>query len=113
MRQVIPTQNLPVKQVPRHRYIKLRVACLTPRDFAVSDLRGAVDYLKTIAGTSKHIGLVAIGETVKAGRYLLDPTPMLTLKQISGKTPAEVWAAFDADLDEQLSRLGRGHRSNL
>jgi len=93
--------------MPRYRYLKLRVMCLEPRDFSIGELRAAVEYLRAVPGadTAKHVGLVAIAATVPAGNFKLDPQPMLRLPEILGRTPAEVWKAFDADIDKQRSGL--------
>jgi hypothetical protein len=94
--------------VPRYSYIKLRVSCLEPRDFAINELRAAVEYLKTIPGADDPktlIGLIAIARIVPAGTIKLKPQPMLKLSVIRGKTPGQVWEAFDADVDDQIKGL--------
>lgn len=52
-----------------------------------------------------------VAETkVNAGKFKLLATPMLTLAEIIGKKPAQVWALFDAQVDkarEGLERRGK------
>ncbi|MGE3467987.1 MAG: hypothetical protein AB7J13_13780 [Pyrinomonadaceae bacterium] len=90
----------------RYRYRKLRVMCYEARWYGIDQLRSAVEYLRTVEQTP-HVGLVAYAAVVPAGPFLLEPKPMLGLSKILGKTPAEVWEAFDADVDEQISGLLR------
>jgi hypothetical protein len=40
-----------------------------------------------------------------AGPYKLLAQPMLSLDQVIGKKPSEVWALFDADVDRQRADL--------
>jgi len=76
--------------------------CLDPRSFGPSQLRLAVEHLKTIPNTddSPFVGLCA--EThVRAAKFRLIAKPFLRLDQILGRTPDEVWELFDSDVDEQ------------
>lgn len=82
--------------------------CLEDRYFGIDDMRSAVEYLKTIPEASAEktfIGLVAEAATVETGLFKLGPTPMIKLRDILGKTPAEVWDMFDADIDRQCADL--------
>jgi len=102
--------------MPRYRYTALRVTCLDPRGFGPGEMREAVEYLKTIPA-GPNIGLVAVTETGcrwPDGRVMfrLDAKPMLTLDEISGKTPTEVWELFDHDVDEQRKGLARRFLGN-
>lgn len=81
----------------KYAYSTLRVMCYNAKYFAVDQLREAVEYLKTQPQT-KFTGLQATTSTT-AGTYKLLAQPILPLDQILGKTPREVWAAFDVELD--------------
>src|SRR5688572_24890084 len=98
--------------MPRYNYVKLEVSCLTPRVFHVNDLRKAVEYLRSILGADApgtFVGLVA--EThVSAGKFKLNARPQLSLSEIVGRTPAQVWAAFDAAVDKEREGLERRGR---
>src|SRR5688572_33203982 len=98
--------------MPRYSYSRLKVTCLTPQEFNITDLRKAVECLRSIPGADAagtFIGLVA--ETkVSAGKFKLLATPMLTLPEIIGKTPAQIWEIFDGKVDkarEGLERRGK------
>ena len=46
---------------------------------------------------------VPVAEThVRMERFQFLAQPMLELKKIQGKTPQQVWAMFDADVDRQV-----------
>ena len=75
-----------------------------PKQFPACELRDAVEHLKPIPD-SKYVGLCAESETVRAGAFLLGPKAFLKLDQIRGRTPAEVWAAFDAEVDRLVYGL--------
>ena len=92
--------------MPRYSYVKLQVMCYEPKDFALNEMRAAVEYLKT-KPDSPHVGLVAIARQVRAGQFLLAPKPMINLKDILGKKPSEVWEMFDNKIDLQREGLAR------
>jgi len=71
--------------------------------FEVGQLREAVEYLK-LQPQTPFVGLVARTHTT-AGRYKLMAEPMLSLDEILGKTPSEVWALFDAGVDRSRKSL--------
>ncbi len=80
--------------------------CLHPRSFGPSQLRAAVEHLRTIPNPndSPFIGLSA--EThVRAARFQLIAKPFLRLDQILGRTPREVWELFDSDVDAQRRNM--------
>jgi len=79
--------------------------CYDAKWFAVDQLREAVEYLRSQPQTP-HTGLIARTNT-NAGRYKLSAEPMLLLDQILGKTPSEVWAAFDLEVDRWRTGLMR------
>lgn len=70
-------------------------------------MREAVEYLKTIPDTG-FTGLVAIAATIthEAG-FKLGAKPRLSLSQIIGKTPKEVWELFDKEVDSQIEGLAK------
>ena len=70
----------------------------------MNQLREAVEHLKSIPD-AKYVGLSAFAETVKAGAFLLGPQVFLKLDKIIGRTPTQVWAAFDAEVDRQMYGL--------
>lgn len=79
--------------------------------FATPELRVAVEYLKTMP-RSRYVGLIAMTQTGcrwPDGRVMfrLNAQPMLLIDKILGKTPAETWALFDRDVDEQRKGLAR------
>jgi len=89
--------------------------CSDSRYFEIAELRVAVAYLRSVASSMEittRIGLAAIAETVEAGSFKLDPQPMLHLSDIEGKTPSEVWDAFDLRIDASIAGLTRS-RSGL
>ena len=93
--------------MPRYKYQLLEVSCLDPRRFGPTQLREAVDHLKTVPGSDNpamHIGISAEA-LVQAGPYKLRARPILKLHQILGRTPREVWELFDADIDAQRDGL--------
>lgn len=61
--------------------------------FRTYEMRAAVAYLKRVANT-KHVGLQA-PITIRNERIWLYADPMITLDEIIGKTPRQVWAWFD------------------
>jgi hypothetical protein len=87
----------------QYLYEGLKVMCYHSREFSVDQLREAVEYLKTQPQT-EFTGLVAMTSTT-AGPYKLLAQPMLSLDQVIGKKPSEVWALFDADVDRQRADL--------
>lgn len=95
--------------MPKYEYLRLTVKCLEPRDFAVTELRAAVEYLREVVTqvSRPFVGVVADAGILPAGMFKLDGKVMLTLDEIEGRTPAEVWAAFDAKLDDEIEYLTR------
>ena len=94
----------------KYEYSTLRVMVYHDKYFPVDQLREAVEYLKT-QPQSEHTGLVARTLTA-AGTYKLLAEPMLSLGEITGKTPGEVWAAFDAGVDRWRAGLIRQGESS-
>jgi hypothetical protein len=62
---------------------------LEVQEYALSEMRTAVEYLRTQEQTG-FTGLAAVGEVVVAGPFKLWPQPMLQLSEIVGRTPSEV-----------------------
>jgi hypothetical protein len=87
----------------KYAYSALRVMCYNAKYFAIDQMREAVEYLKTQPQT-EFTGLQATTSTT-AGPYKLLAQPILPLDQIIGKTPAEVWDAFDAGVDRWRKSL--------
>lgn len=87
----------------KYVYSGLKVMCYYSREFAVDQLRPAVEYLKTQPQT-EFTGLIARTLT-DAGPYKLLAEPMLSLDQIIGKKPSEVWDLFDAGVDRWRAGL--------
>lgn len=88
----------------KYEYDELFVSCLHPKYFDPKDpgsLRAAVEHLRSI----ERVGFttITVRVSVAAGKYKLRAPAALYLEQIEGKTPAEVWAMFDAQVDEQIS----------
>lgn len=90
-------------------YKDLFVTCLEPRHFAIDDLRGAVEYLRPIVNdvNRKFVGVVADAGVIQAGQFKLRARAMLTLDEITGLTPSQVWAKFDHNIDEQVAYFER------
>lgn len=80
--------------------------CFDAKDYGVDQLRAAVEYLRTVEQTP-HVGLAAIGTITPAGAYKIIPEPMLSLSEITGRTPVEVWDLFDRRTDEWIEGLLR------
>lgn len=91
--------------MPKYRYDKLLVMCFEKREFPIDRLRDAVEYLETVP-ESKFTGLIA-ESSVRAGEFRLRAQPMLAMREISGKTPAQVWASFDRKVREEITSLER------
>lgn len=90
--------------MPKHLYKSILVMCLNSRTFPITELRQAVDHLRSIPDAK---GNFIVAETsVRAGQYRLRAMAALRLDQIKGKTPAEVWNLFDNDVDRQIQSLG-------
>jgi hypothetical protein len=87
--------------MPRYKYNSLMVLKYEPVSFDVSDLRGAVEYLKTVENRTKFVGILAEVK-VKAGPFKLLAPAFLTLEEIEGKTPSEVWDMLDRKVEEQV-----------
>jgi len=81
----------------KYAYSTLRVMCYHSREYRVDQMREAVEYLKTQPQT-EFTGLQARTSTT-AGPYKLQAEPRLPLDKILGKTPAQVWDMFDAEVD--------------
>ncbi len=79
--------------------------CLEGPYFKVTELREAVEYLKTVPQTG-YTGLQATTD-YKDDVIWLEAQPMLQLSEIEGKTPKEVWDMFDRAVDEKV----RSHRA--
>ena len=89
--------------MPRYRYDKLTVATLHSVDYPPTELREAVEHLKTLDQRG-FTGLTA-ETSARAGQYRLLARPFLKLDQIIGRTPRDVWEMFDADVDKQRKSL--------
>lgn len=79
--------------------------CYEKREFPIHQLREAVEYLKTVP-ESKFTGLIA-ESSVRAGELRLRAQPMLGIDVIRGKTPAQVWAAFDQRVNQEIASFER------
>ena len=86
--------------MPKYDYTRLRVMCLEGPYYRVDQLREAVEYLKTVPQTG-YTGLQAT-VPVKTDLINLLAQPILQLSDIVGKTPAEVWAMFDREVDRMV-----------
>lgn len=65
-------------------------------------MREAVAYLKE-QPQSDYVGLSAITNyRSKEFRFRLQASPMITLKEIIGRTPKQLWETFDADVTRQI-----------
>jgi hypothetical protein len=96
--------------MPRYQYDVLKVACFEPVFFKPHDIRAAVEHLKTIE-QRKLTGLQAETSTT-AGPYLLRAKVLISLDEIIGKTPEQVWAMFDEGVDaDRASLITRDYRS--
>jgi hypothetical protein len=98
----------------KYLYDKLYVSAFVPRLFAPVDntsLRLAVDFLRTLPQTA-FVG-ITVEVNVKAGPYKLRAPAHLTLSEIEGKTPAQVWKAFDAEVDRQIEYFENRARGNF
>ncbi len=96
--------------MPRYHYERLRVACLHPIDFDLSDplaLRKAVECLKSIPD-AKGTG-ISVETSVTAGPYKLRARVLLKLHDIIGKTPREVWELIDRRVDADRASLAKGN----
>jgi hypothetical protein len=88
------------KFISKYRYRKLIIGAHQPMEFDPQYLRRAVTYMKQIPGA------MLLAETVvKVAGFTLIAKPCLSLEQIRGKTPREVWCLFDEDVDEQRRGL--------
>ena len=83
--------------MPRYVYKHLRVICLEAPYFPLDQLREAVEHLRTVPQTG-YTGLQAT-TSYKDDVIFLLAQPMLQLKDIEGKTPADVWEMFDKEVD--------------
>lgn len=98
-----------MNDVSQYRYTKLRVMAYQPRDFDPRDpasLRAAVEHLQTIPD-AKYVGLQADSETLNVGAFKLIAPAFLKLKDILGKTPAQIWAEFDNQVERQVAYFER------
>lgn len=94
----------------KYRYNKLFISTYPEKiHFHPDDLRGAVDRLRTCEQL-QYTKLVA-ETTIHPGRWHVVAPASLKLADIEGRTPAQVWSAFDAQIDEQVQywtlRAGR------
>lgn len=97
--------NFSVTKMSRYIYKQIKVLCSDSRCFTTSQLRMAVEYLRSIPDAK---GNFIVAETsVRAGRFKLRAMAALRLEQIAGHTPSDVWQLFDADVDRQIDSLGK------
>lgn len=92
----------------KHHYDKLFVSCLHPVYFDPADphaLRAAVDQLRREDQTG--FTSIIVEAPVQAGPYLLRAPVALYLKDVKGKTPADVWALADLEVDRQIAYFER------
>jgi hypothetical protein len=73
-----------------------------PKYFDIDQLPDAIAYLRS--QPAPDLRLIARTYTT-VGRYRLCAEPALTLDWLVGKTPAEIWAAFDAEVDRWAAGL--------
>lgn len=98
--------------MPKHFYSKLTVRCRNERFYGPGQLREAVEYLRTVPAATEaweHFGLMAEAN-VQAGEWKLRSMAFLSLDQIVGRTPREVWEMFDEQVDGDIEGLLRRQR---
>ncbi len=85
-----------------YKYEHLEVVCTERRKFRLDQMREAVAYLRE-QPESDYIGLSAITNYhSKEFGFRLKASPMITLKNITGRTPNQLWEMFDADVTQQI-----------
>jgi hypothetical protein len=92
----------------RYSYSKVYSLCIEPKYFDPNDpqsLRTAIAYLRSIPDAKGNF--VVAESSVRVGRFKLRAMAALRLDQITGRTPAEVWQLFDADVDRQIESIGK------
>lgn len=98
--------------MPKYQYDRIYVSAYEPCDFDPRDplaLRKAVEHLRKIPD-GPFIGLV-VEISVTAGTFKVNAPCFLKLDQIIGKTPSQVWALLDDQIDRQIDHfknLSRG-----
>ena len=89
--------------MPLYRYEYFEVTCLERKRFRLDQMREAVEYLKGQQPQSEWVGLTAVTHyKSKEYRFRLEAKPMLTLDQIIGRTPKELWELYDAEVTRQV-----------
>jgi hypothetical protein len=88
--------------MPLYKYEYLEVTCLERKKFRVDQMRDAVAYLKE-QPQSEYVGLSAITHYhSREFGFRLKASPMINLKNITGRTPKQLWEMFDADVTRQV-----------
>lgn len=108
--------------MPRYTYTRIYAAAYQQRYFQIKEMRAAVEYLRTLPGADTA-QLVGLGAETSTGGHWPDGTimfkllakPFVRLPWIIGKTPVQVWAEFDRQVDEDRKGLVRrfnGHQAS-
>lgn len=88
--------------MPLYKYEYLEVMCLERKRFRLDQMREAVEYLKE-QPESDYAGLSAVTSYhSKEFGFRLRASPMITLKNIIGRTPKQLWEMFDAEVSSQI-----------
>ena len=95
-----------------YKYEYLEVVCMERRKFRLDQMREAVAYLRE-QPESEYVGLAAITNYhSKEFGFRLQASPMITLKNITGRTPKQLWETFDERVTRQVKyfehRFGPG-----
>ena len=88
--------------MPLYKYVYLEVVCLDRKRFSLDQMREAVAYLKQ-QPQSEYVGLSATTHyQSEEFSFRLKAAPMITLKNIIGRTPKEIWEMFDTEVTRQV-----------
>ena len=81
----------------KYEYKRLYVRGSEKKRFGVHELQDAIQYLRS-QPEALDPRLIAKTKTT-IGPYTLFAEPALALDQLNGKSPDEIWCAFDAEVD--------------
>ena len=85
-----------------YEYDYLEVVCMERRRFRLDQMREAVEYLRE-QPESDYVGLSAVTRYhSKEFGFRLKASPMITLKNITGRTPKQLWETFDERVTRQV-----------